>query len=160
MCSWSSLNFFKGIILNSSFEFIDHQFSEISFWNFFKFSLVVFYLIFHDAWFLILFVVVVVHLSKQSPLPNFTGLFSQRQFSASSLSLGFWICPLLMSLGRRGILSGFVWGQGHHPSPEVGGEGVPLAENSWIGLITWFPTQVKLQGGFSSCLGSLVRLPR
>lgn len=157
MCSCSSL---KGIILNSSFEFIDHHFPEISFWNIFQFSLVVCYLIFHDPWFLMFFFVVVVHSSKQSPLPNFTGLFSQRQFSISSLSLGFWMCPLLMSLGRRGILSGFVWEQGHCPSPEVSGEGAPLTENSWIGLMTWFPTQVKLQGGFSSCLGSLVRLPR
>ena len=36
------------------------------------------------------------------------------------------------------------------------GGGVLLAENSWLGLLAWFPTQVRLQDGLHCCLDSLI----
>ena len=37
---------------------------------------------------------------------------------------------------------------------------VALSGNSWMGLLAWFPTQVRLQDGLHGCLDSLVRLTR
>ena len=35
------------------------------------------------------------------------------------------------------------------------GWGAPLAEDSWLGLLAWFPTQMRLQNGIYDCLSSL-----
>ena len=40
------------------------------------------------------------------------------------------------------------------------GVGVPLAVNSWIGLLAWFPTPVRLSVGLGGCLDSPVSLSR
>lgn len=42
------------------------------------------------------------------------------------------------------------WGQGWRD--------LPLAKNSWIWLLAWFSTQVKLWDGLHGCLDSLIRL--
>lgn len=59
------------------------------------------------------------YLSKQFPLPDFTGSFGRD----SHLTLGFWTCLLLTSLGRWDFLSVFVLRQGHCPSSEPGVQG-------------------------------------
>lgn len=48
-----------------------------------------------------------MHLNKQSPL---TSLLWQRRFFNTELSLGFWMCLLIMYLGRWDLLS--LFGQG------------------------------------------------
>ena len=46
-------------------------------------------------------------------------------------------------------------------SSEVRVGGLPLAKNSWIGLLAWFAAQVRLRGGLCSYLDqALVRLTR
>ena len=52
----------------------------------------------------------------------------------------------------------FEWGNCWALRIEIGG--MPLAENSWIELLAWFPTQVRLEDGLHSCLDSLVMLTR
>lgn len=93
---------------------------------------------------------------NQTPLPGFTGLFRQRQFFTRQLCLVFWLYLLLISLGRWGLLVWSVLGWCNCLSSEDGE--VPLAEDSWMELLAWFPTQVRLQDGLFRCLDSLVRL--
>ena len=35
------------------------------------------------------------------------------------------------------------------------GWGAPLAEDCWVGLLAWFPTQMRVQNGIYDCLSSL-----
>lgn len=95
------------------------------------------YLIFHDPWFLIL---VSAYLSNQ--VPDLTSSFGHdslhqsKQFGCLGVSAGNDVgLVIIVSLGVKWLfkLWGWRWGAG-----------VPLAENHWIGLLAWFPTQVRL----------------
>lgn len=44
------------------------------------------------------------HLSNEVPALEFTGLLWKIQFLTSQLSLDFWVCLLVMSLGQWGLL--------------------------------------------------------
>lgn len=61
-------------------------------------------------------------------------------------------------LGQVVLLLWYILGQVNCSSSEDGV--VPLAENNWIELLVWFPTQVRLHGGLNGCLDSLVRISR
>lgn len=68
------------------------------------------------------------NLNKQSPLPDVTGLLRQtvlHQLSSDKLSLGFWLCPLVLSLGKWGLLSWPILGRYHCLSSEVRREVLP-----------------------------------
>ena len=107
--SCSSLNFLKRIILNSLCDTssvsisLESVVGAISFFWWFHI-----YLIFDDPWFLTYFS---MHLSNWALLPDFTGLLWQRQFFTRQLSLGFWVCLLVMSLGSWGLLFWSVLGE-------------------------------------------------
>lgn len=64
-----------------------------------------------------------------------SGLLWQRWFFTSQLSLGLWVCLLVISLAVLGLLSGSVFGQRHCLSSEVGARGMPLTEYSWAGFL-------------------------
>lgn len=84
-----------------------------------------------------------VHFSYQAPLPDFIGLLWPRQIFTSQLNLGYWLCDgnifgqeepaTMVHLGARNYLSS-----------EIRVGVVLLAENSFFGLLAWFPTQVRV----------------
>lgn len=55
-----------------------------------------------------------VHLSKQSSLPDLTGLFLQEETITSQTSLGYWMARLVAPTGRQGVWLGFLGGQHHY----------------------------------------------
>ena len=66
------------------------------------------YLILCDLYILIL---VSAHLSKRSPLPDFTDSLQHGKSFTSQLSLGYWVGQQVESMGRQGLLSGSLVGQ-------------------------------------------------
>lgn len=98
------------------------------------------------------FTLVFVHLSTGAPLWDLMGLYWQKEFFTSQLSLSFWVCLLVMLWW--GLLLWSVLGWGNCLILRTGvGASIPLAENSWIEVWAWFLTQVRL-------LDSLVSLTR
>lgn len=73
-------------------------------------------------------------LSNWGSLPDFTGLFWQRQ-STSWLNLDFCVCLLVMSLGRWGLLLWCIFDQGNcvRSGDRDGGEGVC----HWLRTVGW-----------------------
>lgn len=66
-----------------------------------------------------------------------------------------------MSLGKWDFYQGLFWGK--VTVQELWRQGwrcVPLAQNSWIELLTWYLAYVRLQNVLCSCLVSLFRLTR
>lgn len=82
-----------------------------------------------------------VHLSEWSHPPDFTGLLWQTQFFTSQLILGFRIGQLVTFVEKWGLLLGCLFELGTVLDPRWG---VPLARNSWIGLLAWLPSKMQL----------------
>ena len=68
-------------------------------------------------------------------------------------------CVCWLPLARWSFLLGSILGLGNCLKFDVGGwEVMPLDENTLLGLLAWFPAQVRLRNGLRGFLDSLVRL--
>ena len=65
-----------------------------------------------------------------------------------------------MSLDRGDYCYGLFLDEAIVGALRTGMEGLPLAGNSWIGLLAWFPTQARLRDRLHCCLDYLVRITR
>ena len=102
-----------------------------------------------------------IHLSDQALLKNFTGLLWQRQFLTNQLSLGFWMCQLVMSLGRWGLLLRSILGWSNCLRSEDGDErNMPWAEYSWLELAASVPYPSEAVGKALYLSAFMVRLTR
>ena len=76
----------------------------------------------------------------------------------SQPSLGFWMCLVATSWGKKACYQGLFLGKATVQALKLEVGVVSLAENSWIQLLTWFPAQVRLSDGLHGGMDSLVRL--
>lgn len=89
-------------------------------------------------------------MSKWAPSRGRDSPYQSAWGSRQGSWLGNW------SLGKWGLLSGSLFSE--VTVQALRSVGVLLAENSWIGLLAWFPALMKLYDGLCG-LVTLVRLP-
>lgn len=134
MCSYSSLNFSKKIILNCQ---AIHRSSLL--YSALLGALLVFFGGVLFIWFFMIleFLPWCLHFfNNYFPLPDFKDSLWQKQFFSTQLILGFWTCLLVSFFDRWSLLSVYFcvkpW-----PSSEVE-RGLLLNENNWKRLLAWF----------------------
>ena len=77
-----------------------------------------------------------------------------------STQFGFLGVLLVISLGSEVCYYGLFWGEATAQALQLDWGEVLLAKNSYMRLLAWCPTQVKLWDGLCNYLDSLVRLTR
>ena len=61
-------------------------------------------------------------------------------------------------MGKKACYQGLFLGKATVQALKLGVRVVPLAENCWVQLLTWFPAQVRLSEGLPGGMDSLIRL--